>query len=142
MRTIVAACLVALACSSASPRNEPPPAGLPSLPPPDAAVWVTAAPPAPLPPGCMRQRTTHQYRCSGVPPGPGEANSYEVTVCDLCLSDADCAAKPGGRCVTVGAHMCAEPQHLACKYPDPACGGQICPEPKLTAPPAAPPPAR
>ncbi len=145
MRALVATCLVALACSSTPPRTEQTPGtgGPLVVTPLDAATAdATAVATPPPPPGCMRQRTTFQYRCSGVPPGPGEPNGYEVAVCDLCLADADCAAKPGGKCLEVGDSMCSEPRHLTCKYPDPACGGRICPEPVPVYPPSAPPSAQ
>jgi hypothetical protein len=148
MKAIIAVSIIAAACSTTPPRVEPAdpiavePQPLEPQPlvvtPPDAAPAVVA----PLPPGCMRQRKTHHYRCSGVPPGPGEANSREVLVCDLCLAHADCAAKPGGECHEVGDSMCGPTRHLSCKYPDPACGGKICPEPRPIAPPSAPPSRR
>lgn len=89
----------------------------------------------PLPPGCKRQRKTFVYNCTGMPPGDGESNTSPATVCDDCLGNADCTDKPGGECLSVGDQMCTGPAHFVCKYPDPACGNKICPEPIVSPPP-------
>src|SRR5687767_2967402 len=114
MRFLVTALVLAASCSSAPPASEPVIAAPLVIAAPDAAPSPVAPAPAP---GCMRQRQTFQYRCSGVPPGPGEANAWPVLTCDQCLADGDCSAQPGGRCVSVGDNMCGPIEHLACKYP-------------------------
>ena len=94
---------------------------------------------APLPAGCLRQRKGFLYRCSGMAPRPGESNVVEVMVCDRCLSDGDCTDQPGGRCVSIGGHMCTGAERLECRYPSPQCGGEICVERPPPPPPSAPP---
>jgi hypothetical protein len=89
--------------------------------------------------GCMRERETNVYPCSGVPPAEGEPNSYPAIACDRCLEDAHCTERRGGRCVEVGDDMCNAPPRLECRYPSAACGGKICPEPEPQYPPSAPP---
>jgi hypothetical protein len=89
----------------------------------------------PLPAGCMRMRKTFVSRCSGQPPDPGEPSNTPTTVCDNCLTSADCTDQPGGQCLQTGDQMCSGPAHLVCKYPDPACGGKICPERVVEPPP-------
>jgi hypothetical protein len=86
----------------------------------------------------MRTRATHVYRCSGVPPGEGEPDSSPTTACDRCLDDSHCTAEAGGACLSVGDDMCGGPRHLECRYPDPACGGKICPEREIPPPPSSP----
>ena len=125
------------AAPDAAPAAPEPADAAPAPAPPDAAPAPAAA--APLPPGCLRQRQAFIYRCSGMPPGPGEPNATPTTVCDRCLVDADCREKKrGGKCVQVGGHPCVGPAHLECRYPSAACGGKICPEPVPSMPPSAP----
>jgi hypothetical protein len=85
----------------------------------------------------MRVRQTFVHPCRGTAPRPGEPNSYPATACDECLGNADCTAKPGGECRMTGDGMCNGPAHQVCKYPDPACGNQICVERPIPPPPSA-----
>jgi hypothetical protein len=125
----VAILLAVTACAKSQPASDTAsPAG-------SAASTSTKAP---LTPGCMRERKTHVYRCSGVPPEEGESNSSPTVACDRCITNAHCADKPGGACVEVGDQMCGGPRRWECRYPDPACGGKICPEREIAPPPSTP----
>lgn len=129
--------IVMLSCSS-GPGRSPTTTSAPSASTYDAAVADTAV--IVTTPGCKRVRQTHVYHCSGVPPRDGESNSSPATACDECLANSDCNARPGGQCVQVGDQMCTGPARQVCKYPDPACGNQICPEQEVAPPPSAAPP--
>jgi hypothetical protein len=55
--------------------------------------------------------------CGGVQPGPGNQGGPEC-VCDHCLTDTDCGARPDGRCTILPyAGRCGEPRARACLYP-------------------------
>jgi hypothetical protein len=70
--------------------------------------------------GCKRRRTVKHYGCSGVPHAP-----VDVGVCDGCVTDADCVARPGGRCAPHGGGICESPPAHVCRYPGDVCDG--CP---------------
>jgi len=111
MIRIVIAGMVLLACGSTPP---PPPSG--STPP--EAVGSAAPPP---PAGCVRQRASHHFHCTGV--DTGESNTYPVTVCDGCATSADCTARSGGTCASTGGDMCGAPAAFVCRYPNDVCDG-------------------
>lgn len=48
-----------------------------------------------------------------------------VTVCDGCVTSADCTARPGGACASQGGEMCDSPAAFVCRYPGDVCDG--CP---------------
>src|SRR5262245_10760171 len=100
-RAFGATCLLLLfvvACAPWAPSSSDETSGPRATPPIDAAVAIeiasAPAPPdastspktdAPAPPathGCLRQRKSFVYRCSGVPPRPGEPNSTPTLACD------------------------------------------------------------
>ena len=107
-----------LLCIVACTKSEPAPA-TPTASPPVAAS------------GCKRTRSVSVNECSGI-----ERPPIQTTACDRCLADTDCTAEPGGICREVGDNMCAGPRRQECRYPSPACGNQVCPEPESKAPPS------
>jgi hypothetical protein len=122
----VKAWLLLLVCAcEQKPKQPPPPAPVP-------IVIADAQPEEEPEQQCVRRYKTIVRACTGV-----ESHAYtsEVEVCDTCLDDASFTWKPGGKCLTVGDSMCGPPAHRICKYPMPACGNQICPEPHYGAPP-------
>lgn len=83
--------------------------------------------------------------CTGV--DSGNVNTEAVTVCDGCVTSADCTARSGGTCVSTGGGMCDSPAAFVCRYPGDACDGcAYCTNDRRGAPvcskgPPAPPPS-
>ena len=125
--------LLILVCACEQKPKQPP---TPTPAPVPVVVVADAQPEEEPEQQCLRKYKTLVRACTGM---EAHAHTSEVEVCDTCLDDSSCTWKPGGKCLTVGDSMCGPPAHRICKYPMPACGNQICPEPDYGAPPSAAP---
>lgn len=81
---------------------------------------------------CKRWRLALQEACGSTDKQPSFVDPCRC-MCDRCLSDADCKAKPDGKCIQLPSDLSGGNPESVCVFPGDACGGDnpVCPEGKF-----------
>jgi hypothetical protein len=86
--------------------------------------------PGPRYAACRWSVGTFAY-CGGAPPSAEQRQPRPGCVCNGCLTDADCVAKPGGKCSALPPASGCGPSASVCAYPGDPCGpGGACAAPR------------